>query len=110
LAEIRYFSIEFFFFCVTFCSSEYFGEKVAMYYAWFGYFTYFLLVPSILGVIIEIIYGYRGFEVTSDNLDVPTYVYAICVITWAAIYEHSWLRECKAIALKWGTHGCLRFF
>lgn len=34
----------------------YFGEKVAMYFAWLGYYTYFLVPASIVGLIV-FIYG-----------------------------------------------------
>ena len=39
---------------------EYFGEKVAMYFAWFGHFSYFLLVPALLGLVIEVVFAARG--------------------------------------------------
>ena len=45
--------------CVCRCR-EYFGEKVAMYFAWFGHFSYFLLVPALLGLIIEVVFAARG--------------------------------------------------
>ena len=34
----------------------YFGEKVAMYFAWLGYYTYFLVPASIVGLVV-FIYG-----------------------------------------------------
>ena len=37
-------------------SRVYFGEKVAMYFAWLGYYTYFLLPASIVGTFV-FIYG-----------------------------------------------------
>lgn len=30
---------------------DYFGEKISLYFAWFGYYLYFLSIPAILGVI-----------------------------------------------------------
>jgi len=84
---------------------EYFGEKVAIYFAWFGHFTYFLVIPALFGVIIEIVFAARGYVNTVNNLDWPTYVYEVGIVTWAAVYQRCWMRECKVVALKWGTHG-----
>ena len=30
---------------------DYFGEKVALYFAWLGFYTYWLLFPAILGAL-----------------------------------------------------------
>jgi hypothetical protein len=51
--------------CACFTSSpprrrEYFGEKVAIYYAWIGHYTYFLLIPAALGIAMEIVFAARG--------------------------------------------------
>ena len=35
---------------------NYYGSKIAMYFAWLGFYTQMLVVPSILGLII-FIYG-----------------------------------------------------
>lgn len=84
---------------------DYFGEKVALYYAWMGHFTIFLLIPALLAILMEIYYTVRGSQVMDDGLDWGTYVYAIGIVTWAAVYVQCWKRECYAIALKWGTRG-----
>jgi hypothetical protein len=84
---------------------DYFGEKVAMYYAWLGHFTYFLLIPALLGAGIEAWYNVRGSQVLYDSLDWATYGYWFMMLTWSVIYIQSWKRECYAVAIKWGTRG-----
>jgi hypothetical protein len=42
---------------------EYFGEKVALYFAWLGYYTIYLLFPAILGCLMLILYAVRGMHV-----------------------------------------------
>lgn len=86
---------------------EYFGEKVAIYYAWMGHFTYFLTIPAALGIAIEIYYLIRGYQIAEsrDGLDYSAYVYIFLVLTWSVVYVQMWKRECKAVALKWGTRG-----
>ena len=82
---------------------EYFGEKVAIYFTWFGFFTYYLLYPALMGLVMEMVFLIRGYPDTLDSLDWSAYVFAFLMITWSAIYEQCWLRECKAVALKWVT-------
>eukprot|EP00054_Salpingoeca_dolichothecata_P028843 m.222330 g.222330 ORF g.222330 m.222330 type:complete len:1024 (-) comp26328_c2_seq1:26-3097(-) len=43
----------------------YFGEKVAFYFAWLGFYTSWLVVPSIIGIFITI-YGLAGYSDRQD--------------------------------------------
>lgn len=84
---------------------DYFGEKVALYYAWLGHFTVFLIIPTILAILMEFYYFGRGEQVLLSGFDWATYAYSIAIITWSMVYVQSWKRECYTIALKWGTRG-----
>lgn len=84
---------------------DYFGEKTAMYYAWMGHFTYWLVIPAVLGVLVNLYFISRGDQILQSGLDYPTYGYGFLVLTWAIVYVQCWKRECYAIALKWGTRG-----
>jgi hypothetical protein len=84
---------------------DYFGEKVALYYAWMGHFTVFLIVPAVLAILMELYYFGRGEQVQETGIDWGTYAYSFCIITWSMVYVQSWKRECFTIALKWGTRG-----
>lgn len=50
---------------VTFALSphvrNYFGEKVALYYLWLGWYTYLLIPPALIGVIV-FLYGLAFFN------------------------------------------------
>lgn len=39
---------------ITFINRRYFGEKVAIYFAWLGYITTFLTIASVAGILIQI--------------------------------------------------------
>ncbi|XP_077599692.1 anoctamin-9 [Stigmatopora nigra] len=40
---------------------NYFGEKVALYYLWLGWYTYMLIIPALIGVIV-FLYGIAFFN------------------------------------------------
>ena len=42
----------------------YFGEKIGLYFAWLGFYTYMLILPSVVGLL-AFIYG-----IVSLNSDV----------------------------------------
>lgn len=44
---------------------EYFGEKIALYFAWLGFYTAFLLPVAILGVVV---FGYGVFASINSNI------------------------------------------
>ena len=87
---------------------DYFGEKVALYFAWMGFFTFYLSFPAILGILINMYYASRGYQFgddDSEDYDYVDYIYVFFIISWAVVYDQCWRRECKAIAIKWGTKG-----
>ena len=84
---------------------EYFGEKIALYFAWLGFYTLALIVPLGFGLAmygIEIIRGYKDVE---DGYDWYLYGYYIFLVAWAEVYRSCWSRENMAINLMWGTRG-----
>ncbi|KAJ8280991.1 hypothetical protein GJAV_G00061920 [Gymnothorax javanicus] len=59
---------------------EYFGEKVALYYLWLGYYTYLLIPPAILGVIV-FLYGLAFFNTSpliKEVCEVNTIMCPLC--------------------------------
>ena len=81
---------------------EYFGEKVAMYFAWLGYYTVSLLFPALLGVLMIVLYSVRGYIYTVDRMDWYLIGFELGIVVWAVLYKQGWDRHEKAVALKWG--------
>ncbi len=85
---------------------DYFGEKLALYFAWLGFYSWSLVLPAIACFGVEI-YMYTGNESKImigqwDPIQVGT---VVVIILWGSVYKQLWDREEKVIAVKWGTRG-----
>ena len=83
---------------------EYFGEKVALHYAWIGCYTYSLVVPAFVGFVYQMVAYGSGFP-TVNGWDVTTLLFLVFMVAWSETYREFWGNQEKAIALKWGTSG-----
>lgn len=51
---------------------QYFGEKIAIYFAWLGFYTG-MLVPSAIVGLIAFLYGVGTFNVDPGRLDMTSF-------------------------------------
>ncbi|KAG7390984.1 hypothetical protein PHYPSEUDO_006119 [Phytophthora pseudosyringae] len=80
--------------------AQYFGERVAFYFAWMEMYTRWLVVPSVAGVILF------GLQVHSHHLDHPAApIYALFIALWTSAFIIAWRRRAAALAYRWGTWG-----
>ncbi|KAI9008473.1 calcium-activated chloride channel-domain-containing protein [Hyaloraphidium curvatum] len=105
---------------------KYFGERIAWYFAWAGFYT-LLLIPLSAFAFVVFIYGLvtaatggafsvdfaqanltevgtvivTGFAVTFDNALTPWYGIALCA--WATIAFEYWKRRTSALSFAWDT-------
>eukprot|EP00002_Diphylleia_rotans_P002649 TRINITY_DN11681_c0_g1_i5.p1 TRINITY_DN11681_c0_g1~~TRINITY_DN11681_c0_g1_i5.p1 ORF type:complete len:722 (+),score=168.54 TRINITY_DN11681_c0_g1_i5:43-2208(+) len=78
---------------------DYFGEYVALYFSWLGFYTRWLIAPAIAGAIAFIVQ-------VSDNFDSPVVpAYCIFMALWSTFFLEFWKREQAALAFKWNTIG-----
>ncbi|XP_073242923.1 anoctamin-8-like isoform X2 [Porites lutea] len=77
---------------------QYFGVKIAMYFAWLGMYTKWLVAPAILGIITFFLSN-RG-EATRDWC---IFFFNIFNIVWATLFLEAWKRKSAELAYKWGT-------
>jgi hypothetical protein len=84
---------------------EYFGESVALYFAWLGFYSYSLVTPSILGAVLWVYESYVDTDIDGQGISYGLVLYAIGIVCWATYYKESWEVEQKVCAVKWGTRG-----
>ncbi|GAB1604800.1 anoctamin-8-like isoform X2, partial [Argonauta hians] len=77
---------------------EYFGVKIAMYFAFLGHYTTALCIPALLGLVM---WTMEGYEQTFD--DWCFVGFALFNVLWATLYLEHWKRRSAELAYKWGT-------
>lgn len=70
---------------------EYFGEGIGIYFAFVGFYTVALVVPTILGLI-QCMLSYET---------VP--FFCVFYVVWMTVFTEIWKRRCSILAYKWGT-------
>ncbi|CAG2053476.1 unnamed protein product [Timema podura] len=78
---------------------NYFGVKVAMYFAWLGHYTTALIIPGVIGLIFWI--GFCGGDQATE--DVGFVLFSFFNVLWASIYVEAWKRYSAELAYRWGT-------
>ncbi|XP_063955758.1 anoctamin-8-like [Lytechinus pictus] len=78
---------------------DYFGVKIAIYFAWLGFYTQALLFPAMVGLLVTI------FVDDSDqvNEDKSVMFVSVCNIIWASLVLEVWKRKGSVLAYHWGT-------
>ena len=80
---------------------DYFGEKICLYSAWLGHYTYFLLFPVLASLVVWILYTYAIGQPDPKSIDWIPVGMSIFIITWVVFYLETWKEQSKAISIKW---------
>ncbi|XP_069783985.1 anoctamin-8 [Narcine bancroftii] len=77
---------------------DYFGVKIAMYFAWLGYYTWCMIYPAVIG------FGLWAFtESDQTSRDVICVIFALFNVVWTTLFLEGWKRQSAELAYKWGT-------
>lgn len=79
--------------------AEYFGVKVAFYFAWLGHYTCALGVPAIFGVILWA----SLYDRSQVAQDIGHVIFSLFNVVWASLYLEAWRRYSVQLAFQWGT-------
>ncbi|XP_055474822.1 anoctamin-8 isoform X2 [Psammomys obesus] len=77
---------------------EYFGVKIAMYFAWLGFYTSAMVYPAVFGSVL-----YTFTETDQTSRDVSCVVFALFNVIWSTLFLEEWKRRGAELAYKWGT-------
>lgn len=90
----------------SFCSRQpldaiqsYFGLKIAMYFAFLGHYTGWLVFPSLLGIGLHFSVSF----VPPLTYDLLTLLFTISISIWSGFYVESLRKQCKTLADKWSV-------
>lgn len=81
----------------------YFGEKIALYFAWVGFYGYSLLFPTLAALACQALLVVTGTSDESAGWHYDQIFLAFFLVGWAAYSIEAWEVECKYAAAKWGT-------
>ncbi|CAG9330895.1 unnamed protein product [Blepharisma stoltei] len=86
---------------------NYFGEKIAMYFAWLGYYVAWLIAPAIIGLVTFII------QLIMDNLDdkdqkmnlaeISLLIFSLSLALGSTLLDQLWIRRQNQLSWMWGT-------
>ncbi len=76
---------------------EYFGEKIALYNVFIGHYSYWLIVPSIIGLIFQIVVWATG-----DFSHPVLPFYSLLITVWSIVMLEYWKRCESETAMRWG--------
>ncbi|RHY28036.1 hypothetical protein DYB32_006913 [Aphanomyces invadans] len=90
---------------------EYFGERIAFYFAYLGHYTTFMVYAAVVGALVFTAQRFIGD--TRQNFGkeevlvlshtpylIPAFGFFMCV--WSTIFLETWKREQNVLAMKWG--------
>ena len=98
--------------------SEYFGVKIAFYFAWLGHYTSALIVPALVGLLFWVLLSATQrrrwchpvsllqilFKGKGEFLDDLGFVlFSFFNVVWATLYLESWKRRQAELSHQWGT-------
>jgi hypothetical protein len=77
----------------------YFGDYVAIYYAWFYHYNRWLVIPAIFALFTMIL---NFFFPSFSKLSLT--VYSLFVSLWSQIFLIYWDRKCSEISIEWDNY------
>jgi hypothetical protein len=78
----------------------YFGERITLFFVFYGHYSYYLIIPSIIGFVFQfVVWGQLNFS--SPVLP----FFCVLISIWAIYMLEMWKQEEKRTAMKYGMLG-----
>ncbi|KAJ3094465.1 Anoctamin-7 [Phlyctochytrium planicorne] len=83
---------------------DYFGERVAYYFTWLGFYSLWLWIPSLVGILV-FVYGLLTRKRIQDVFDnALTTPFAFFMAVWAALFLEFWKRQEYTLNTIWDVN------
>jgi hypothetical protein len=79
---------------------DYYGEHVALYFAWVGLYTRWLVMPAALGCITM-----AGYAIWDEDNNRFALVQSVVLSLWSTLFLGAWERLQSELKFKWGSEG-----
>jgi hypothetical protein len=90
---------------------EYFGEKIALYFSWLGFYTVWLAISALVGTVVFCYGFFKAFYQTNRNNQATllsraidnelTIPFALFISLWSTFYLEFWKRKNAILAYNW---------
>lgn len=81
---------------------DYYGEKIAFYFAWLGFYCRALSIASLVGFIWFII------QLARNKVDTPGLIFvALFIALWSTLFVETWQRQEARYRILWGQENFL---
>ncbi|KDO32354.1 hypothetical protein SPRG_02832 [Saprolegnia parasitica CBS 223.65] len=77
---------------------NYFGEKIALYFAWLEFYTKSLLLPAVIGIIIYVLDTGNVGNVAAGKI-----FFAGFIVVWSTFFTEFWKRKTEIYTVLWGV-------
>lgn len=81
----------------------YFGEKIALYFAWLEFYTKMLIFPAIAGIVTIIYVEERDEKKNNNNRGYFLVAFAIFVVIWSSTFSEFWKRKNGLLGALWAA-------
>lgn len=88
----------------------YFGEKIALYFAWLEFYTKMLVFPAIAGIITFVYIEARQAATGTNNQGYILIAFAVFVVLWSSLFSELWKRKNGLLDTLWGLSGLHQSF
>jgi len=88
---------------------SYFGERVAFYFAWIGFYLRVMMVAAGVGLLMYIFNSYIAPSISEGDgiLEGSAVFFSLFLCLWGTFFDQLWGRSEKKWAWKWGTVNSL---
>ncbi|KAG6976300.1 hypothetical protein JG688_00001510 [Phytophthora aleatoria] len=88
----------------------YFGEKIALYFAWLEFYTKMLVFPAVAGVITFVYIEARQAVTGTNQQGYILIAFAVFVVLWSSLFSELWKRKNGLLDSLWGLSGLQESF